>query len=100
MPWMAKSTVHAVLNSDLPFKKPAPPDPAEDEEDPMILMKKQKKLKKVGWLLRAMLVEGLWGKHVDDAGSFGIYFEILTANLACGCDCAPQMSKKSHITLD
>ena len=50
MPWMAKSTVHAVLNSDLPFKKPAAPDPAEDEEDPMVLIKKQKKLKKVGVL--------------------------------------------------
>ena len=53
MPWMAKSTVHAVLNSDLPYKSAGPTDPADEEEDPMLLMKKQKKLKKVGQLICA-----------------------------------------------
>ena len=42
-PWASKSSVFALLNSDLP----APPAAATGEEDPLLAMKKDKKIKKV-----------------------------------------------------
>lgn len=53
-PWASKTSVYALLNSDLPGKKPVQPD-EEEEEDPMALMIKQKKPKKVcSWTCEAV----------------------------------------------
>ncbi len=45
-PWASKTSVHALLNADLPERKPTA-TAGEEEEDPMALMIKQKKQKRV-----------------------------------------------------
>lgn len=43
-PWASKTSVYALLNSGMPVPKPSRP---EIKEDPLLQMKKQKKMKKV-----------------------------------------------------
>lgn len=45
-PWASKTSIHALLNADLPMPKRSRPAEPE-EEDPMVVMKRQKKLEKV-----------------------------------------------------
>ncbi len=47
MPWAAKSTVFALLNSEQVPARPPSAAAVEEEEDPMLLMQKHKKFKKV-----------------------------------------------------
>jgi hypothetical protein len=61
-PWASKTSVYALLNSEVPVKIPAPRTAVEEEEDPMHIMKKQKKLKKVGRTLSEIFHSIPWSR--------------------------------------